>query len=80
MEILHVTICQTVHKYTYDCNEISKKEYKKQLINIVKPILSLLGYDERRELEQTATISIRGIPPIRGKIMDRVQERLLIQI
>jgi hypothetical protein len=69
----------TVHKYTYNYTEISKKEYKKQLINTVKPILSLLGYNVRRELEQTAMISIRDIPP-RDKIMDRVQERLLIQI
>jgi DNA polymerase I len=73
-------LSDTIHKYTYNYTETSKKEYKKQLLNTVKPILRLLGYDVRSELEQTAMISLKDIPPIRDKIMDRVQERLLIQI
>jgi hypothetical protein len=70
----------TDRKYTYDYNEISKREYRKQLINTVKPVLTVLGYDVRRELEIGAMISIKDIPFKRDKIKDKLQERMLIQI
>jgi len=73
-------LSETGHKYTYDCSKISKREYRKQLINTVKPVLSVLRYDVDRELELGAMISIRNIPPKRDRIMDRLQERILIQI
>ena len=53
---------ETKKKYTYDYNELSKKEYKKQLINAVKPVLSLLKYDVKHELVESATVSIKDIP------------------
>jgi DNA polymerase I len=40
-------------KYTENVAEISTKEYKKQLINAVKPVLRLLGYDIQKELDIT---------------------------
>ena len=73
-------ISDTDRKYTYDYNEISKKEYRKQLISTVKPVLGVLGYDVRKELELGPMISIKSIPPKRDKIMDRLQKRMLIQI
>ena len=66
-------------KYTYDYGEISKKEYKKQLINTVKPVISLLGYNINRDLERAVMISIKEIPR-RVKEKDKHQERFLIQI
>ena len=66
-------------KYTYDYGEISKKEYKKQLINTVKPVISLLGYNINRDLERAVMISIKEVPR-RVKEKDKHQERFLIQI
>ena len=66
-------------KYTYDYGEISKKEYKKQLINTVKPVISLLEYNINRDLERAVMISIKKIPR-RVKEKDKHQERFLIQI
>ncbi|MPZ06070.1 MAG: hypothetical protein GEU26_06570 [Nitrososphaeraceae archaeon] len=42
-------------KYTENVAEASMKEYKKQLINTVKPILKLLGYDIQKELDFTTS-------------------------
>lgn len=36
-------------QYAYDVNEISIKSYRDQLVNTMKPILRLLGYDEKKE-------------------------------
>jgi DNA polymerase I len=48
-------------KYTENVAEASMKEYKKQLINTVKPILKLLGYDIQKELDITSSCnSIRA--------------------
>jgi DNA polymerase elongation subunit (family B) len=43
-------------KYTEDVNNVSIKEYKKQLINTVKPILKLLKYDLKKELDVSSSI------------------------
>ena len=43
-------------KYTEDVNNVSIKEYKKQLINTVKPILKLLKYDIKKELDVPSSI------------------------
>lgn len=42
-------------KYTENVTEASMKEYKKQLINTVKPVLKLLGYDIQKELDFTTS-------------------------
>ncbi|MGH9974607.1 MAG: DNA polymerase domain-containing protein, partial [Nitrososphaeraceae archaeon] len=48
-------------KYTENVAEASIKEYEKQLINTVKPVLKLLGYDIQKELDITASCnSIRA--------------------
>ncbi|MGH9975325.1 MAG: DNA polymerase domain-containing protein, partial [Nitrososphaeraceae archaeon] len=42
-------------KYTEIVAESSIKEYKKQLINTVKPVLKLLGYDIQKEFDVTTS-------------------------
>jgi DNA polymerase elongation subunit (family B) len=44
-------------KYTEDINKASIKEYKKQLINTVMPILKLLNYDIKKELDISSNIT-----------------------
>ena len=44
-------------KYTEDATKINFDEYKKQLINTVKPILKLLHYDVKKELDATDNIN-----------------------
>ncbi|MGH9988714.1 MAG: DNA polymerase domain-containing protein, partial [Nitrososphaeraceae archaeon] len=46
-------------KYLESIAEVSIKEYKKQLINAVKPVLTLLGYDIQKEF--SVTISYNSI-------------------
>jgi DNA polymerase I len=46
-------------KYTENVAHASIKEYKKQLINTVKPILKLLGIDVKKELD-TTNINIKS--------------------
>ncbi|MGH9982334.1 MAG: DNA polymerase domain-containing protein [Nitrososphaeraceae archaeon] len=38
-------------KYSENVTQVSMKEYKKQLINAVKPVLRLLGYDIQKEID-----------------------------
>jgi len=39
--------------FTEDISKIGIKSYKRQLVNTVKPILSLLGYDVKKELDMS---------------------------
>jgi DNA polymerase, archaea type len=50
-------------KYAEYVNEASIKQYKKQLINTVKPILKLLGIDAKKELDTPASTTAAVIEP-----------------